>query len=121
MKYRCEATSLEGFVQQLAANYLTTWLLVLRHGPCAGGEGSASVDQKLIEKYGVNISRQQRARASKPAWPTFITCGSEGSGCYWPHMARHRFFMRKGKMFRCPAAADSGRRLFAVREARTIP
>lgn len=62
MDYRCEATSLEGFVQQLASNILPHgyWLYVTGRVP--EGKDPRVVDEKLMMKYGVNLSRQQRAR-----------------------------------------------------------
>jgi hypothetical protein len=62
MEYRCMATSLEGFVQQLASNILPHgyWFYVSGHVP--EGKEPEAVDRKLIEKYGFGISRQQRAR-----------------------------------------------------------
>jgi len=62
VEYRCVATSLEGFVQQLASNILPHgyWFYVTGVVPAA--KDPAAVDQKLMEKYGVAISRQQRAR-----------------------------------------------------------
>lgn len=62
MEYRCVATSLEGFVQQLASNILPHgyWFYVTGHVP--DGKEGETIDRKLIEKYGIGISRQQRAR-----------------------------------------------------------
>lgn len=62
MNYRCEATTLTGFVQQLAANILPHgyWLYV--RGVVPEGKEPQAVDQKLMAKYEIDISRQQRAR-----------------------------------------------------------
>ncbi len=62
MKYRYVATSLEGFVQQLATNILPHgyWLYVT--GLVPERKMPESVDEKLINKYGIALSRQQRAR-----------------------------------------------------------
>lgn len=62
MQYRCEAGSLEGFVQQLASNILPHgyWFYVTGFVPA--GKDPEKVDEKLITKYGIAISRQQRAR-----------------------------------------------------------
>lgn len=65
MQYRCEATSLVGFVQQLAANYLPHgyWFYVMGYVP--DGKDPRQVDVKLMTKYGVALSRQQRARQKR--------------------------------------------------------
>lgn len=62
MSYRCEALSLEGFVQQLAANYLPHGYWFYVTGCVPAGKCPYQVDRKLMTKYGVNISRQTRAR-----------------------------------------------------------
>jgi hypothetical protein len=62
MQYRCVAGSLEGFVQQLAANYLPHgyWFYVTGNVP--DGKCPEAIDAKLVAKYGIAISRQERAR-----------------------------------------------------------
>ena len=62
MNYRCVTTSLVGFVQQLACNVLPHgyWFYVMGSVPDA--KSPTALDAKLIEKYGIAISRQQRAR-----------------------------------------------------------
>jgi len=62
MDYRCEATSLEGFVQQLASNILPHGYWFWVGGYVPEGKDPRAIDAKLIDKYGVNLSRQQRAR-----------------------------------------------------------
>ena len=62
MEYRCVVTSLEGFVQQLGSNILPHgyWFYVTGRVPAE--KDPEAVDRKLIEKYGIAIFRQQRAR-----------------------------------------------------------
>lgn len=62
MPYRCEATSLEGFVQILASNYLPHGYWFYVTGRVPAGKDPSQVDAKLMEKYGIGLSRQQRAR-----------------------------------------------------------
>lgn len=62
MKYRYETTSLEGFIQQLACNYIPHGYWFYVAGWVPEGKSPASIDQKLTQKYGVCISRQSRAR-----------------------------------------------------------
>src|SRR5262245_16484713 len=62
MEYRCVATSLEGFVQQLESNILRNGYWFYVAGRVPEGKDGAAVDRKLMEKYGLQISRQQRAR-----------------------------------------------------------
>jgi hypothetical protein len=62
MEYRYEATSVEGFIQQLASNYLPHGYWFYVAGCLPEGRDPRTVDQKLTEKYGICISRQARAR-----------------------------------------------------------
>jgi hypothetical protein len=62
MKYLCEASSLEGFVQQIACNYLPHgyWFFVTGHVP--DRKRARYVDEKLVAKYGIDVSRATRSR-----------------------------------------------------------
>jgi hypothetical protein len=60
--YQYEAASVAGFLQQLAVAYLGHgyWFYVTGHVPA--GKDPAAVDEKLLSKYGVGISKWARAR-----------------------------------------------------------
>ena len=62
MPYQCVATSVAGFVQQLACNYLPHgyWFYVTGHMP--EKKDPRAVDEKLLGKYDIALSRQSRAR-----------------------------------------------------------
>jgi hypothetical protein len=62
MKYRCVATSVTGFVQQLASCYLPHGYWFYVSGMVPEGKAPEMVDDKLIAKYGISLSRQARAR-----------------------------------------------------------
>lgn len=61
--YRCEALSVEGFVQQLAVAYVQHghWFYVT--GEIPDGKDPRGVDAKLVDRYGLNVSKWARARA----------------------------------------------------------
>lgn len=61
-EYRCEAATVEGFVQQLAVSYLAHgyWFYVTGWVPLE--KDPTVVDRKLIERYGVAVSKWSRAR-----------------------------------------------------------
>ena len=65
MRYRAEATSLEGFVQQIACCYLRHgyWFYVTGHIPMH--KDARVIDQRLIEKYGIGVSESTRARRKR--------------------------------------------------------
>jgi hypothetical protein len=106
MQYRCETTSLVGFVQQLAANVLCHGYWFYVTGRVPDGKDPRSVDQKLLAKYGVEISRQQRARRKQAGLANvhYLRCGR-----FWVLLAthgKHLFFDEEGER---------------VRDARAIP
>src|ERR1700689_5209260 len=76
-RYRAEATSVEGFVQQLACCYLRHgyWWYVC--GWIPEGKDPVAVDLKLIEKYDIAVSESTRARRKKlgRANMQYIRCG----------------------------------------------
>ena len=65
MAYRCVATSVAGFVQQLAVAYVTHgyWFYVTGHIP--GPKDPVLTDRKLIERYGIDVSKWTRARRKR--------------------------------------------------------
>ena len=62
MEYRCEATSVAGFVQQLAVAYVGRGYFFYVVGEIPEGKDPSLVDQKLIDKYGLGIGKTARAR-----------------------------------------------------------
>lgn len=65
MEYRCVATSVEGFVQQLAVAYITHGYWFYVTGTIPEGKDPAAVDAKLIEGYSIAISKWTRCRRKK--------------------------------------------------------
>lgn len=65
MNYRVEATSVEGFVQQVACSYLRHgyWFYVTGHVPL--GKDPAAIDAKLLAKYGIAVSEATRIRRKR--------------------------------------------------------
>ena len=63
--YRCSASSVEGFVQQLACSYLRHgyWYYVM--GKVPDWKDPRSVDDKLVTKYEIAISESTRRRRKK--------------------------------------------------------
>ncbi|MCC6968969.1 MAG: hypothetical protein IT434_01995 [Phycisphaerales bacterium] len=79
--YRCIAITPEGFIQQLAVSYVTHgyWFYVI--GQVPHGKDPSVVDRKLIDRYGIDVSKWTRARRKR-------------SGFANVHYLRHgRFFM----------------------------
>lgn len=62
MRYRCEAASIEGFVQQVAVNYLPAGYWFYVTGSVPAGKDPAKVDAKLLGKYGIAVPPWTRTR-----------------------------------------------------------
>lgn len=65
MAYRFEATSVEGFIQQLACSYLPHGYMFYVAGRVPEGKDPAAVDEKLLTRYEIDISKWARARRKK--------------------------------------------------------
>lgn len=59
---RCVATSLEGFVQQLAVAGISRGYVLYVMGRVPLGKDAPAVDAKLVQTYGIDISKWARAR-----------------------------------------------------------
>ncbi len=93
--YRCEAASIEGFVQQIAVSYLLNGYFHVVLGRIPEDKSSAAVDSTLIQRYQINISKWTRARLKKRGRAgvqylrygrLFVIVATEGE---------HRFFERE--------------------------
>ena len=62
MQYRCEATSIEGFVQQLAVSYVANGYWFYVSGIIPEKKDPQAVDKKLIAKYGLAVSKYAKYR-----------------------------------------------------------
>lgn len=96
--YRCEATSVEGFVQQLACNLVNHGYWFYTAGTIPTGKDPRAVDEKLIRGYGLELSKWQRARRKANGHAKmsylrherfFILIATEGE---------HVFYNREGKV-----------------------
>ena len=65
MEYRYLASSVGGFIQQLAVCYLWRgyWFYVV--GEIPAGKDPTHTDHKLIKQYGIDLSKYQRCRRKK--------------------------------------------------------
>ena len=62
MQYRCVATSLEGFIQQLAVAYIAHGYYFYVSGFIPEGKDPETIDNKLLDKYGIRLSKFARYR-----------------------------------------------------------
>jgi len=75
--YQCETASVEGFVQQLAVGYVQHGHFFYVTGQVPEGKDVYGVDAKLIERYGLDVSKWTRAREKGKGGASvrYIRCG----------------------------------------------
>jgi len=100
MEYRCVAASVEGFVQQLAVAYITHgyWFYVV--GEIPEGKDPVTVDAKLIQRYGIAISKWTRCRRKKQGLANIQYLRHERFFVLLATKGRHEFFEREQASFR---------------------
>jgi hypothetical protein len=97
--YRCEATSVEGFVQQLAVSYVRNGYFFYVPGFVREDRDPREIDRQIIERYGIDVSKFARARRKKAGHANL-------------HYLRHKQFF--------VIIATAGKHLFREREAKRI-
>lgn len=63
--YQCEAASVVGFIQQLAVAYVSNGYFFYVTGCVPEAKEPRRVDSKLIERYGIDVSKWSRARRKR--------------------------------------------------------
>ena len=100
MEYRCIATSVVGFVQQLVSCYLPHGYWFYVTGIVPRDKDPESVDEKLIAKYGINISRQSRARRKAAGAANLHYIRHDRVFLLLATHGRHAFFEEEAKNIR---------------------
>lgn len=98
--YRHEATSVEGFVQQLACCYVPHGFWWYVAGRVPAQKDPAAVDRKLIERYAVNISKRTRARRKELGLANVHYLRHERFFVLLASRGRHRLFEEEGNVVR---------------------
>ncbi|AMV35102.1 hypothetical protein VN12_23450 [Pirellula sp. SH-Sr6A] len=100
MPYRSVATSVEGFIQQLACSYLRHgyWFYVV--GKVPEDKDPAEVDAKIIRKYGIDVSESTRARRKKAGHANLQYIRYERTFVILATKGKHRFFAEEAKQIR---------------------
>lgn len=99
MEYRCVATSVEGFVQQLAVAYITHGYWFYVAGEIPEGKDPAAVDAKLIDQYGIAITKWARCRRKKQGLANMQYLRHERFFVLLATKGRHEFFQRERVSF----------------------
>lgn len=100
MQYRAEATSIEGFVQQIACCYLRHGYWFYVAGWIPQGKDPKAVDEKLIAKYGIAVSESTRARRKKAGHANLQYIRHERFFVILATKGEHRFFTEEGSRVR---------------------
>jgi hypothetical protein len=104
--YRAEATSMAGFVQQLAVSYLANGYLFYVHGRIPGDKDPDAVDAKLVDRYRIDISKWARVRRKRAGLANLHYLRFERTFLLLATHGRHRFFDEEKN---------------AIRDARRVP
>ncbi len=92
MQYRAVATSVEGFVQQIACCYLRHGYWFYVTGRIPDGKDPCGIDAKLIEKYRIAVSESTRARRKKAGQANLQYLRFERFFVILATKGQHRFF-----------------------------
>lgn len=78
MRYRCEVETITGIVQLIAANFLRHGFYWYVTGRVPPGKDWAKIDQKLVAKYGVDVSEWERSQRKKRGLANahYLRCGN---------------------------------------------
>jgi hypothetical protein len=100
MPYQCVADSVAGFVQQLAVNYVARGYCFYVTGTIPEGKDPAKTDRKIIEQYGIDISKWARARRRKEGKANIQYLRYDRFYVIIATHGAHPFFSAEGKQIR---------------------
>lgn len=90
--YRCEVPTIAGFVQQVAVSYLTHGYFFYVVGIIQPGKPVERIDEKLIERYGVDQSKWARSRRKRLGLSNVVYLRHERFFVLLATQGQHRFF-----------------------------
>jgi hypothetical protein len=100
MRYRCEAVSVEGFIQQLAVAYVARGYFFYAAGWIPETKDPHRVDAKLVERYGIDLTRWSRARRKQLGQASVQYLRHEDFFVILATHGKHRFFELEGENVR---------------------
>jgi hypothetical protein len=98
--YRCEATTLEGFIQQLAVGYVSRGYVFYVTGRVPERKEPRAVDRQLVAKYGIAISKWARARRKRAGYANLQYLRFERFFVLTATRGQHPFFEQEGSAIR---------------------
>jgi hypothetical protein len=100
MEYRCEATSVVGFVQQLAVAYVGRGYFFYVTGEIPERKDPLGVDSRIIEKYGIAVGKATRARRKAAGFANLQYLRFRRGFVLLATRGQHRFFEEERKFIR---------------------
>ena len=100
MGYRCVATSVAGFVQQLAVCYVGRGYYFYVRGGIPPHKDPAVIDRKLVERYGIAVSKWTRCRRRKRGQASLQYLRHGGFFVLLATHGEHPFFASEGRLVR---------------------
>jgi hypothetical protein len=100
MPYRCEATTVPGFVQQVAVSYVANGYLFYVAGCVPAGKDPRTIDGKILERYGIAISKWAKARRKSLGQANLQYIRFERFFLILATHGQHRFFHEEAKVIR---------------------
>ena len=100
MQYRCEATSVAGFVQQLAVSYIGRGYFFYVCGEIPEKKDPRVVDENITGKYGIAIGKTARARRKASGFANIQYLRFERSFLLLATHGKHPFFDKEGSLIR---------------------
>ncbi len=100
MQYRAVATSVEGFVQQIACCYLRHGYFYYVIGRVPPGKDPRAIDEKLLTKYRINVSESTRARRKRAGQSNLQYIRHESTFVILATKGVHAFFEEEANLIR---------------------
>jgi hypothetical protein len=100
MEYRCEATSVVGFIQQLAVAYIGRGYFFYVTGEIPERKDPRAVDRRIIEKYGVSIGKTARYRRKTAGLANIQYIRYRQAFVLLATSGKHPFFEEERKLIR---------------------
>jgi hypothetical protein len=99
--YHWEATSLEGFIQQLAVGYVSRGYVFYVTGFIPLGKDPLAIDEKLVCRYGIAISKWARARRKQEGQANLQYLRFRQFFVLLATPGKHRFFIEEAANIVC--------------------
>ncbi len=100
MRYRAEATSITGFVQQIACCYLRHGYWFYVTGRIPHDKDPRTIDAKLIAKYGIDVSESTRSRRKRAGVANLQYLRHDRFFVVLATKGEHRFFADESQIIR---------------------